>query len=189
MLQDQTLLAELDRAGYFPQIVADVLEIALAGEPATAFYVHRDVAFGPGTIGQHLTVMVITPTRLITTHVDDHAADESAPAAVAASTEAVALKRIESVTLTHLTAEPESHDPSEPPSAVRLSIDWGSHQLIDLEPSECGDPDCITDHGYSGAINAENLGLQVTTEVSGAELAIKLMEFARCLYAATADAA
>jgi hypothetical protein len=184
MLQDQALLAELDRIGYFPQVVADALDTALSGEQPEDFYVHPDVAFGVGTIGQHLTVMVLTPTRLITAHIDDHASDEMAPAAVAASTEGVSLRRITSVTLTRITGQPSSPGSNEAPGIVRLSIDWGSSQSLDFEPAGCADPDCIADHGYSGSLTSEDMTLQVATDVNGQALADKLTDFARKLYAA-----
>ncbi|MDR2566565.1 MAG: DUF5998 family protein [Bifidobacteriaceae bacterium] len=189
MLQHAALVAELERVGYFPRIVADALDIALAGEQPVAFYVHPDVAFGVGTIGQHLTVVLLTPTRLISAHADDHAADELAPAAVAASTEAVPLRRIESVTLTHITGEPSEHLPGDTPGVVRLAVRWGANQLLDLEPAGCGDPECLADHGYSGSLTSEDIGLQVAADVNGHDLAAKLVEFARKLYAATAQAA
>ncbi|MDR1635471.1 MAG: DUF5998 family protein [Bifidobacteriaceae bacterium] len=189
MLQHPALVAELERVGYFPRIVADALEIALAGEKPQAFYVHPDVAFGVGTIGQHLTVVLLTPSRLISAHADDHAADELTPAAVAASTEAVPLRKIETVTLTHITGEPSEHLPGDTPEVVRLAVKWGSSQLLELEPAGCGDPECLADHGYSGSVTGEDMGLQVAADVNGQDLAAKLIEFARQLYAATARVA
>ncbi|MDR1442772.1 MAG: DUF5998 family protein [Bifidobacteriaceae bacterium] len=189
MLQDQALRAELDQTGYFPQIVADALGIALAEEEPVAFYVHPDVAFGIGTIGRHLTVVVLTATRLISAHVDDHAADEITPAAVAATTEAVSLKRIESVTLTHITGQPSEFASGEVRAVVRLTIGWGSNRVLDLEPAGCPDPDCMLDHGYTGSESSEDLSLQVASEVDGEDGSVKLIEFARTLYAATAAVA
>ncbi|MDR1186957.1 MAG: DUF5998 family protein [Bifidobacteriaceae bacterium] len=189
MLQDQALQAELDQTGYFPQIVADALDIALAGEAPTAFYVHPDVAFGIGTIGRHLTVMVLTETRLISAHVDDHAGDEVSQAAVAASTEAVALRRIESVNLTRITSDPAEHSPGDPPGMVRLSVCWGGNQILDFEPAECPDPECTADHGYTGSLSGEDMGLQAMSDINGEDVAAKLVEFAGALYAATARVA
>ncbi|MDR2379076.1 MAG: DUF5998 family protein [Bifidobacteriaceae bacterium] len=189
MLQYPSLLAELDRVGYFPQIVADALDIALADEQPQAFYVHSDVAFGVGTIGRHLTVLVLTATRLVSAHVDDHAADELAPAAVAASTESVPLSRIESVTLTQITARPSEHAKGDTPAVARLAVKWGANLTIDLEPATCADSECVQDHGYAGTLTSEDVGLQVASEVSGPELTASLIDFARRLHAATGQAA
>ena len=189
MLSDQSLRTELDQTGYFPRIVADALDIALGGETPTAFFVLPDVAFGIGTIGRHLTVLVMTATRLISAHVDDHAGDELAPAAVAATTEAVPLGRIESVTLSQITSEPTDYLSGDSPGLVRLAINWGGSQMLEFEPATCGDPECAAEHGFSGSLNGEDISLQVSKEVSGEEGAAKLIAFARQLYAATASAA
>ncbi|MDR0591973.1 MAG: DUF5998 family protein [Bifidobacteriaceae bacterium] len=189
MPRNRTLLAELDQVGYFPEIVAEALETALGGEAPVAFYVQPDVAFGVGTIGRHLTVVLLTETRLISAHVDDHASDESGPAAVASSTEAVPLRRIQSVTLARITVQDPRPGSGDPPGMVRLSVDWGSNKALDLDPASCGDPECIADHGYSGSLSGEDLSLQAAAETGGGGQAAKLTQFARQLYATTARAA
>ncbi|MDR2253489.1 MAG: DUF5998 family protein, partial [Bifidobacteriaceae bacterium] len=65
MIQHQDLRAQLVAVGYFPEILGDVVDASLGGEPVEAFYVHPDVAFGNGTIGRHLTVLAVTRTRLL----------------------------------------------------------------------------------------------------------------------------
>ncbi|MDR0366755.1 MAG: DUF5998 family protein [Bifidobacteriaceae bacterium] len=188
MLTDPNLRAEVERAGYYPEIVTEVLDAALADETPVAFYVHSDVAIGEGTIGTHLTVLAVTATRFITAHVDDLDADADSPAAVAASVGAVPLRRVESVSMTHVISDPAQHLPGATPSAARLTVTWGSGRSIDLAPADCGDPDCVFDHGYCGALTGEEVTLHVTSQLNGSDQAAKLVDFTRCLSNATAHA-
>ena len=65
------LTAHLHRAGYYPELVADVLDVALADEEVVAHLVQAETTFD-SEVRRHLTVLVLTPTRLVTAHVDDH---------------------------------------------------------------------------------------------------------------------
>ncbi|MDR0366286.1 MAG: DUF5998 family protein [Bifidobacteriaceae bacterium] len=189
MLTDPSLRAEVERAGYYPEIVTEVLDAALADEQPVAFYVHSDVAIGEGTIGTHLTVLAVTATRFITAHVDDLDADAEGAASVAASVGAVPLRRVESVAMTQMIADPASYSPGAAPSAARLTVTWGAGRAIDLAPADCGDPDCVFDHGYCGALTGEEVVLHVTSELNGSDRAAKLVDFTRSLSNATAHAA
>ncbi|MDR1118039.1 MAG: DUF5998 family protein [Bifidobacteriaceae bacterium] len=186
MLQHKELRKQLQAVGYFPAILGDVIDLALAGQAPVAFYVHPDVAFGPGTIGRHLSVLALTPSRLIVIHADDHSEDEYGPAAVAVSTEAVRLKEIKSVAVSQIFDQPDSYQGGVPPRVIQLAVSWGGAHTVETEPAGCADPDCELDHGYSGAIASEDVSVAVTASLLGDEAAVRLSEFARRLSAAAA---
>ena len=67
----QDLRQDIQRAGYYPALVTDVLEIALAGEDVRAHLVHQETMFERTEVRRHITTLVLTPTRLVLAHVDD----------------------------------------------------------------------------------------------------------------------
>src|SRR3954451_13298264 len=104
------LRGDLHRAGYYPDLVADVLDVAIADEPVVAHLVHPETTFDAAEVRRHVTVLALTPTRLVVTHVDDHPADSEHPSASAsATTEAVPLSELRSVALTHVVGQPDKH--------------------------------------------------------------------------------
>ena len=72
---------DLHRAGYYPELVVDVLDVALADEEVVAHLVHPETTFDAAEVRRHVTVLVLTPTRLVVAHVDDHPADSEHPSA------------------------------------------------------------------------------------------------------------
>src|SRR3712207_390032 len=71
------LRADLEHAGYYPDLVADVLDVALADEPVVAHLVHAETTFDGDAVRRHVTAMVLTATRLVVAHADDHGPDEA----------------------------------------------------------------------------------------------------------------
>ncbi len=69
------LRSAIDRAGYYPELVADVVDVALGGESVLSHLVHQETTFDADAVRRHATVLVLTPGRLIVAHVDDHSAD------------------------------------------------------------------------------------------------------------------
>lgn len=135
------LTTQLHRAGYYPELVADVLDLAVAGEEIVSHLVLPETTFDATEVRRHLTVLVLTPTRLVTAHVDDHPADSENPSAsAAATTEAVPLSEVRSVSLTHVVAEPHEHRAGAAPLEVTLALGWGAVSRVDLEPAGCPDP-------------------------------------------------
>ena len=99
--------ADIERSGYYPALVADTLDTALAAEPVNAYVVHHEAAFDHDELRRHVTVLALTPSRLIVGHTDEHPADETSTTAYAtSSTEAVRLERIDSVVVTRVAADP-----------------------------------------------------------------------------------
>jgi hypothetical protein len=186
----ESLRAEIERAGYYPALVRDVVATALAGEDVVAHLVHQETTFDSTEVRRHVTVLAVTATRLVVAHADDHGPDGSVPTVyAAASTEAVPLDRVSSVVLSHVVAQPDRHRPGDPPRELTLTIGWGSVQRVDLEPASCSDPECEADHGYTGTINRDDIAVRVSIEAEGEGAVRGALEFARVLSAATRPAA
>jgi len=183
------LRSAIERSGYYPGLVADAVSSALGSEPVVSFVVQGEALFDPAMeVRRHMSVLVLTPTRLIYSHTDENPADEpSARPQAETSTEAVRFSRISSVAVTRVLPDPASYVPGVTmPSEVVLTIGWNVLSHIDLEPAHCGDENCEADHGYSGTITADDLALRVSEAADGEEAVRQVLEFASALAAATA---
>jgi hypothetical protein len=104
------LRAEIDACGYFPELVEDAIMIALADEELLDFVVHHEPTFNRDEIHRHVTVLALTPTRLVIGHTDDQPAEPPASGIYAASsTESVALSNINAVAVTRVVSQPEAY--------------------------------------------------------------------------------
>lgn len=179
---------DLDRAGYYPELVADVLDVALGGERVQAHLVLPETTFDESEIRRHVTVLVLTRTRLVVAHVDDQPADSEHPAAAAsATTESVPLHRIRTVGLTHVVGDPARYRAGRTaPVEVTLALDWGAVGRVDLEPAACDDPHCEADHGLTGSVTPDDLVVRVSAAAEGADAVREAVRFARLLSAASA---
>jgi hypothetical protein len=177
---------DLHRAGYYPELVADVLDVALADEEIVAHLVLPETTFDEAEVRRHVTVLVLTPTRLVVTHVDDHPADSENPSASAsATTESVPIAELRSVALTHVIDAPEKHRAGDAASEITLAIGWGAVSRIDLEPVACPDPACEADHGLTGTLTPDDVVVRVSAIAEGAAAVRAATAFARRLNAAT----
>ena len=180
---------DLHRAGYYPELVVDVLDVALADEEVVAHLVHPETTFDAAEVRRHVTVLVLTPTRLVVAHVDDHPADSEHPSASAsATTEAVPLAELTSVALTHVVPLPEKHVPGQPAQELTLVIGWGAVSRVDLEPATCGDPSCDAGHGLTGTLAPDDVVVRVSSAAEGVDSVRAATAFARQLSAASARA-
>lgn len=185
----ESLRSQIDRAGYYPALVADVVATALGGEPLTAHLVHLETTFDAEEVRRHVTVLAVTPTRLVVAHADDHGPDENSSTSYAsASTEAVPLRAVQAVTLQHLVTTPEKHRAGMSPHELTLTVGWGAVQRLDLEPAACADPQCEADHGYTGTLASDDIVIRVSSAAEGGEAVARALEFARLLSGATARA-
>jgi hypothetical protein len=181
------LRAAIERSGYYPELVAETIEAAIAGEEVRAFLVHHEATFDRDELRRHVTVLVLTPARLVVAHTDDSPADESSPTPYAVtSTEAVPLTRIGSVAVSRTVANPDHHRAGSPARDVVMTLGWGAVSRIDLEPAGCADPECEADHGYSGTASADDLSVRVSEAGEGQEAVRQALAFAGALSAATA---
>lgn len=182
----EELRHEIERAGYYPAFVADVVATALAGEGATAFLVHPETTFDAEEVRRHVTVLVVTPTRLVVAHADDHGPDAVTPTAFAqASSEAIPLDQVRTVVLTHVVVDPAKYRAGDGPHDLTLTVGWGSLQRVDLEPAACPDPQCEADHGYTGQLATEDIVVRVSSDAEGGAAVRRATDFAGALSAAT----
>lgn len=182
------LLRRIETTGYYPQLVVDTLDVAVAGEPVRGHLVHGETTFDTETVRRHLSVVVLTETRLIFVHADDHSGDEehgSQPHGFATS-ESVALSAVRSVAITHVVADPQQYTAGMLGREITLAINWGGVSRVDLEPASCGDPQCDADHGYTGALMADDLALRISADAEGGDAVTDAVRFARLLSAVTA---
>ncbi|SDS45352.1 DUF5998 family protein [Paraoerskovia marina] len=184
MTPSDLLSAELRRAGYYPELVRDVLDVAIADEAVESSLVHVETTFDGAEVRRHLTVLVLTRTRLVSAHVDDYPADSEHPSAsAAATTESVPLSALRSVTLTQVMADPEHHRPGQGAAEITLAVGWGAANRIDLEPAQCPDPQCDADHGYTGQSVPDDVVVRISADAEGADAVRSATDFARRLSA------
>jgi hypothetical protein len=181
------LRAAIERAGYYPALVADTFEAALAGDTVEDFVVHQETTFDSDEVRRHVTVLALTPTRLVIAHTDDHAEGGSPTTHATTSTESLPLEEVRSVVVTRVVAEPERYRAGDLPQEVTLTVGWGAVSRIDLEPATCGDPACDADHGFTGTASADDLALRVSAAAEGQEAVARTLSFARSLSTATAS--
>jgi len=180
------LRAAVERCGYYPNVVLQSLDLAVADEPITSFLVHHEATFDRDELRRHLTVVVLTPTRFIVGHTDDFPADEhTGPAHAATSTEAVRIERLNSVVVSHVIDGPEQYDDTVLPRELVISVGWGAVSRLDLEPASCGDPDCEADHGYTGSSSVDDFSVRVSIAADGIEGVEQALAFAGTLSRAT----
>jgi hypothetical protein len=180
--QQSDLRAAVERCGYYPNVVLHSLVLAVADEPITSFLVHHEATFDRDELKRHLTVVLLTPTRLVIGHTDDYPADEmTGQPHAATSTEAVRIDRLTSVVVSHVVDNPASHDAGALPREVVISAGWGAITRLDLEPATCGDPDCEADHGYTGSSTVDDFSVRVSVAADGVEGVEQAVAFARTL--------
>ncbi len=186
------LRSDLDRAGYYPELVADVLDTSVAGEHVAAHLVHVETTFDQDVVRRHITAFVLTATRLIVAHADDHAPNspDGPPHPYAtAATEAVPLRSVRSVVLNHMVPRPAGYRRGTGSRDLTLTIGWGAVSRLELEPATCGDNECEADHGYSGTASADDISVRISADADGAPALAAALAFARALGAATAERA
>ena len=186
------LRSAIEASGYYPDVVADAVFASVAGEVVEAHLVHHEPTIDErDEVRRHVTVLVLTPTRLILAHTDEHAPDDVLPAPYTSSTtEAISLSAVRTVVVNRMVANPATFAgetvPEPGANEAVLSIGWGAVNRIDLEPAACGDPACEADHGYTGVVGSDDFSLRVSAAAEGPEAVGDLLEFARSLSARTA---
>jgi hypothetical protein len=182
------LRADIEACGYFPDLVEDAIVLAVGEEELLDFVVHHEPTFNNDEIHRHVTVLALTPTRLIVGHTDDQPAEPPATGiAAASSTESVALSRIGTVVLTRVVAQPETYRAGGAAvSETWLTVGWGAVRRLDLEQASCSDPACEADHGYTGALVGDDLTVRMSAAADGADRVDRLTRFSSALQRAAA---
>ncbi|MGO1353734.1 DUF5998 family protein [Brachybacterium tyrofermentans] len=160
------LLTELETAGYFPQTAAQSLQRSLHGARPLAHLVRPETTFDGPEVRRHLTVLVLTATHLLVTHLDDDPADALNPSQVVSTTERVRLQRIASTGLSQVFDTDGQQTPGRE-AEITLGITWSGSHRVDLERAVCEDPNCQADHGYTGTMAPSDLALRVSALADG----------------------
>ncbi len=187
----------IERAGYYPALVVDVVSAALAGEDVRSHLVHLETTFDRDVIRRHVTVLVLTSSRLVIAHADDHADETSggadAPAGAGegevatATTESIPLSAVRGVMLTHVVADPQNYVPGTLGRELTLTLGWGAVSRVDLLPATCGEPGCDADHGYDGTISSDDIALRVSATADGDQALRQAIAFAHALSASLGE--
>ena len=182
------LVVAIEKTGYYPQVVAAGVRAAVAGEEVSTFLVHHEPTIDRDEVRRHITVVVLTGTRLLLCHTDEHAPDELLPEPyTSTSSEAIRLSSVRSVVVNRMVANPASFAGGGEPTPIEavLTVGWGGINRIDLEPAACADPDCDADHGYTGVLASDDFSLRVSSAADGQGAVDDLLEFAEGLSART----
>ncbi len=178
----QTLDQAVAVAGYYPVLANSVLRSAIGDESVIAHFVHAETTFDDREVRRHMTVLVITETRLMRVHIDDGAGHRSNGTHEASATvESALLAGISNLALTHVVHHPEDFQEGDAPSELVLAVGWGVHSRLELEPANCGDESCEADHGYTGLITGDDTLVRVSAIADGVETIRALEAFAATL--------
>lgn len=181
------LAQEIHACGYFPELVADAVSLALGAEEPLAHLVHHEATFNRDEIQRHLSVLVLTATRLIVAHTDEND-NPGEPAQALTTTEVLGLRQVNSVALSQVVSHPERYGSKRSEVAEAwLTISWGTMRRVDLEPAHCADPDCEADHGLTGTIAGDDLTVRISAAGDGDTKVQQLVAFGTSLQLATGN--
>lgn len=177
----QALRDRVDECGFFPELVEDSVSTALGDETVVDFLVQHEATVGPEGIIRHLTVLVLTPGRLIVSHTDEETDARGADTAVTTS-ESVPLWLLGVITVSRVLSHPERYGSAEA-SVVEtwLTLTWDAVRRLQTVPAHCGDPSCTADHGFDGEAVGEDITIRMSPAADGAENVQRLVEFAGAL--------
>jgi hypothetical protein len=183
-----SLKSEIAASGYYPELVSDTMDTALAGEQVQSYVVQHEATFDRDELRRHISVLLLTSSRLLVIHIDDFPPDETCPTSYAsANSEAVRLDRVGSVVVNRIVADPATYHPGGPVREVMLTIGWGAVSRLELEPATCGDPECQADHGFTGSSANDDFSVRVSSAGDGAHAVARTLAFAAALSAAVRE--
>lgn len=179
---------EIHDCGYFPELVSDAIALALGTEEPIAHLVHQEATFNSEELQRHLSVLVLTPSRLLVGHTDENDSGEGGLQALT-TTESIPLREVNSVALSQVVANPAGYATSNRQiGEAWLTVTWGTMRRIDLEPAHCQDPQCEADHGMTGMLAGDDLTIRISLAGDGARKVDQLIGFATELQSATGHA-
>ncbi len=174
------LTRSITHAGYYPALVCDVVESAVAGDQVVAHLVHQETTFDQDSVMRHVTVLVVTQGRLVIAHADDYAAPGE-PLVATATTETIPLDAVRGVMVTHVVTDPETFTPGTHSRDITLTLGWGAVSRLDLLPAQCADPDCEADHGFEGTLASDDISLRISAAADGEAAVNAALAFSRDL--------
>lgn len=182
------LVNAIEKTGYYPQVVWSGVRASLAGEQVLSFLVHHEPTIDRDEVRRHMTVAVLTPSRLVLSHTDENAPDDLLPQPyTSTSTEAISLASVRSVVVNRMVANPATVEAATEmiPAEAVVTIGWGAVSRVDLEPAGCADPQCDADHGYTGTLSADDFSLRLSSAADGQNAVDDLLAFAESLSSLT----
>lgn len=175
------LVQQINDCGFFPQLVIDSVRMALGDEPIEQFLVQHEATFVHEGVSRHMSVLVLTGSRLIVSHTDENHDDPAGTSAVS-STESVPLRLLGAVALSRVVAHPERFGSAGSQLVETwLSMSWQTVRKVDLEPAACADPNCEADHGYTGSAVAEDMVVRMSPTADGDRNVARLIAFGTAL--------
>lgn len=170
----------ISACGYFPEFIEATVARAVGTERVEASVVHHEATFNRDELHRHVTVLVLTRTRFLVSHTDD--GEEPGPPQALSTVETVPLRKIRSVSLTHVVVSPERFGHGEAGMVEAwLSVGWGIMRRLEVEPATCGDPNCEADHGYTAADMSDDLSVRMSVAADGHDSVRRLVDFATAL--------
>lgn len=179
------LLTSIERAGYYPALVSDVVTHAVGARAVVSSFVHQETTFDRDAVRRHVTVLAVTDATLVIVHADDHEGDPGEGDVATATSEVVPLSAVRGVMVTHVVADPSNYVPGSLGREVTLTLGWGTVSRIDVGPASCGDPTCDGDHGYDGTITGDDISLRVSADADGDDVVRSALDFAQAMSAST----
>ena len=156
----QQLAAEIERCGFFPQLLRKLAEQAIAESPLLAALVQPETTFDFEYVHRHVTILCLLPEVLAVIHVDEQ--DNRATASI----EYVKLQTIGAVGVNYGIRQPSRGDGGEI-DELTLQLTWGAVRRADTEIASCGDPQCQNDHGYTTTSVPDDLVIRVSSTAEG----------------------
>jgi hypothetical protein len=68
---------------------------------------------------------------------------------------------------------------------VSLNINWTGSARFDSMPADCGNPECVADHGDTGTVVPEDVTLRIAATAEGDTAVDEARSFVRALRRAT----
>ena len=127
-------------------------------------------------------VVVLTATKLVVVHADDHD-DHHERAVATATSESIPLAAVRGVMLAHVVANPDAYVPGSLGREITLTLGWGAVSRLDVMPASCGDPQCEADHGFEGTLAADDISLRISADADGDAALARALHFASALSA------
>ena len=181
----QRMIADIQNASFYPELVLDTIDEALAGLEPTTHMVQVETHFDQNEVHRHITALVLADEFLLVAHLDDQNLDEQGQQVVAhVSTETLHVSKISTFTVSYAYPQPQSYTPGAPVSEVSMLLCWTGSQRLDLQPAECPDPSCDADHGMTGLAPREDILVRISAGADGAQQTQQARTFARALRAA-----
>ncbi|MFZ2624152.1 MAG: DUF5998 family protein [Propionibacterium sp.] len=172
------LVRWINDCGFFPQLVLDAVGQALGDEQVEEFVVQHEAVVGTEGILRHLTVLALTPMRLLVVHTDEQA-DERGQNMAVTSTESVPLDMVGVVSLSRAVTNPENYGSRHcATTEIVMTLGWDAVRRIEIVPAHCADPECEAEHGFDGELVNEDITIRMSPAVDDDASVARLVAFA-----------